>query len=136
MALLQKQEDRDRLTALFNRLAIMNGIKVNGSHKNGLDNVPFDGYVAELHKGERVLTATENRTYGGEMVSVNASLVARLDALTEEVMLLRKENREDARLQSSVTAKASELNAKTIVEGVSEAASKETYSNNLGAKLR
>lgn len=31
-------------------------ITVNGSHKNGLDRVPYDGYIAELHKGERVLT--------------------------------------------------------------------------------
>lgn len=35
--------------------------KVNGKHKNGLASVPFDGYIAELHKGERVLTAQENR---------------------------------------------------------------------------
>ena len=28
----------------------------DGSHKNGLESVPFDGYVAELHKDERVLT--------------------------------------------------------------------------------
>lgn len=33
---------------------------INGSHANGLSYVPFDGYVAELHKGERVLTANEN----------------------------------------------------------------------------
>ena len=32
---------------------------VNGSHKNGLDRVPYDGYIAELHKGERVLTKEE-----------------------------------------------------------------------------
>ena len=36
---------------------------VNGSHANGLDYVPFNGYIAELHKGERVLTAEENKAY-------------------------------------------------------------------------
>ena len=33
--------------------------RVNGSHANGLDYVPFDGYVAELHRGEAVLTSSE-----------------------------------------------------------------------------
>ncbi|PAD73669.1 hypothetical protein CHH67_19730 [Paenibacillus campinasensis] len=43
-------------------------IPVDGSHANGLANVPFDGYIAELHEGERVLTAEENKAYssGGE----------------------------------------------------------------------
>lgn len=36
---------------------------VDGSHANGLDYVPYDGYIAELHKGERVLTAEEARAY-------------------------------------------------------------------------
>lgn len=35
----------------------------DGSHAGGLAYVPFDGYIAELHKGERVLTAEENREY-------------------------------------------------------------------------
>ena len=37
----------------------------NGSHANGLDYVPFDGYVAQLHKGERVLTKEESKEYAG-----------------------------------------------------------------------
>lgn len=36
---------------------------VNGSHAGGLAYVPFDGYIAELHKGERVLTASEASEY-------------------------------------------------------------------------
>ena len=35
--------------------------KIDGSHADGLSFVPRDGYIAELHKGERVLTADENR---------------------------------------------------------------------------
>lgn len=35
---------------------------VNGSHASGLDYVPFDGYVAELHKGEMVVPKREAQT--------------------------------------------------------------------------
>lgn len=36
---------------------------VDGKHAGGLDYVPYNGYVAELHKGERVLTKQENEEY-------------------------------------------------------------------------
>jgi hypothetical protein len=36
---------------------------VHGSHADGLSYVPFDGYVAQLHEGERVLTKQEAREY-------------------------------------------------------------------------
>ena len=55
---------------------------INGSHANGLDYVPFDGYVAELHQGEAVLTSGEasflrsamaaGRTLGGSRRSSRA----------------------------------------------------------------
>ena len=40
---------------------------INGSHANGLNYVPFDGYIAELHKGERVLTKDENESIFGSL---------------------------------------------------------------------
>lgn len=36
---------------------------VDGSHSAGLSFVPNDGYIAELHKGERVLTSQEAKAY-------------------------------------------------------------------------
>lgn len=38
----------------------------DGSHRTGLAYVPFDGYIAELHQGERVLTAEEAKNYGSD----------------------------------------------------------------------
>ena len=43
--------------------AMANMGDVDGSHAAGLSYVPFDGYHAILHKGERILTATENNIY-------------------------------------------------------------------------
>lgn len=36
------------------------GSFLSGSHATGLERVPYDGYVAELHKDEAVLTATQS----------------------------------------------------------------------------
>lgn len=41
----------------------MQSSKSDGSHRTGLNSVPFDGYRAILHKGERVLTEAENYRY-------------------------------------------------------------------------
>ena len=39
------------------------GINIDGSHAGGLDYVPFNGYLAELHQGEGVLTAAQNALF-------------------------------------------------------------------------
>ena len=49
--------------------------KIDGSHENGLDYVPFDGYVAELHKGERVLTASENKRGAGTTINITGNTI-------------------------------------------------------------
>lgn len=38
-------------------------VKPDGSHARGLSYVPYNGYIAELHAGERVLTADEAQAY-------------------------------------------------------------------------
>lgn len=47
--------------------------KIDGSHAMGLDYVPFNNYLAQLHEGESILTAEEARVWrsfknGGESV--------------------------------------------------------------------
>jgi TP901 family phage tail tape measure protein len=43
-----------------------NSEPVFGRHASGLSNVPYNGYMARLHKGERILTPEENQAYNGK----------------------------------------------------------------------
>lgn len=49
-------------------------VSTNGSHAGGLSYVPFDGYIAELHKGERVLTASEAKDYNNGEKSIGGGV--------------------------------------------------------------
>ena len=56
----------------------------DGSHRSGLDYVPFDGYMAKLHAGEKVLTAAEASSYrngnrGGIAVPIEITVPLMLD---------------------------------------------------------
>lgn len=57
----------DAITSYFSGLApseYSGGMQsIDGSHSNGLESVPYNGYIAELHKGERVLTESEANRY-------------------------------------------------------------------------
>ena len=54
------------LTSLGFNWGFSNGsflLELDGSNEKGLDYVPFDGYLSELHEGEGILTAEENRIW-------------------------------------------------------------------------
>lgn len=46
---------------------------VNGSHAQGLARVPFDGYIAETHKDESILSAPEAREWRNYKAGGNGS---------------------------------------------------------------
>lgn len=74
------------------------GYRINGSHKDGLAYVPFDGYNAILHKGERVLTAEENRAYGGESGQLSELIeLMKILIMQEKSITMEANNREIAR---------------------------------------
>jgi hypothetical protein len=57
-------------------------------HANGLPYVPFDGYMAMLHRGERVMTARENQNYTTNNTyfgTVNLNNNLEIEALTESI---------------------------------------------------
>ena len=53
----------------------------DGSHANGLRSVPYDGYVAEMHAGEEILTAKEAREYDGTQETLGRIEAAVMNAM-------------------------------------------------------
>lgn len=61
-------------------------VPVNGSHASGLDYVPFDGYIAELHRGEMVVPAEEASMLRGGMNNTLARQMERMIDLWTQFM--------------------------------------------------
>lgn len=62
-------------------------------HASGLGRVPYDGYAAVLHEGERVLTAAEARSYrqggGGIQIVMNGTVIreqADIDRIADSLL--------------------------------------------------
>lgn len=81
------------------------GWYANGSHAGGLDSVPFDGYRAELHKGEAVVTSANNQKLS-QMLSIDWSRFGGNDqaALLNEIKALRAEVAATRQSQQTIAA--------------------------------
>ncbi len=62
-SLRAKVNEINRLLAQIGSSSGSSRPKTDGSHADGLVYVPYDGYIAELHQGERVLDADEAKAY-------------------------------------------------------------------------
>lgn len=78
---------------------------VNGSHAGGADYIPFDGYRAELHKGEAVVTSANNQKLS-QMLSIDWSRFGGNDqtALLNEIKALRAEVSATRQSQQTIAA--------------------------------
>lgn len=100
-------------------------LQVNGSHANGLNSVPFNGYIAQLHKGEQVLTAPEASNYkaGGNM----QPLVNEIKSLHDEIRNLRNDQAAQTRDLMVSNMAANDAAAKQIVQGSVKAAETQNW---------
>ena len=101
-----RDSTQEKIEALNGQIESLKVIEqFDGSHAAGLDNVPFDGYRAELHKGELVATASQApavRSFldGGLPPVSLPPLLGKDDAIEvlrdmqREMALLRRENKE------------------------------------------
>jgi hypothetical protein len=69
----------------------------DGSHASGLDYVPFDGYIAELHKGEMVVPADEARMLRNGVVGISG-----VDSGAVELLAMILDTLQDIRSQETV----------------------------------
>jgi hypothetical protein len=69
------------------------------SHADGLDYVPYDGYIAKLHRGERVQTAAEARNAGPSIV-INSTVAPTPGMNPAEIRALLDQR--DAKLKADI----------------------------------
>lgn len=96
---VRSSEDMESLNAGLVETADDVWAKVNG-YAYGLDRVPYDGFPALLHEGERVLTASEARQTEGGGVSVKVSVGQMVVREEADVQKVAEALLEEARLQA------------------------------------
>lgn len=105
------------------------GVQFDGSHAGGLANVPFDGYAAELHRGEVVVdaqAASAMRRYFGGSPSQGGgntdALVAEIKRLNEKIDKFNADSNKNAGAQIASNFDANKQAAQAVVAGVEKSA--------------
>ena len=81
---LQADVNRANLTARVGLFGF-GSTGIDGSHAGGLDYVPYDGYIAELHKGETVLNSMDASAWrGGNSGNVESLLSQVVSLLAQQ----------------------------------------------------
>jgi len=79
----KESNDKKNLTATGDEK-----LKIDGSEKTGLSRVPYDGFIAELHKDERVLTKQEANIYRKQSNSQNTNVFHKfIDKLADTIVI-------------------------------------------------
>ena len=101
------------------------GVKFDGSHAGGLANVPFDGYAAELHRGEVVVdaqaAAAMRRYFGGAPSQGGGNtdaLVAEIKRLNEKIDKFHADSNKNAAAQIGSNFDANAKAAQKVADSV------------------
>lgn len=130
------------IAANFNGLT---GARIDGSHAGGLPFVPRDGYIAQLHYGERVLTEGENRVYsappelgysvasfgGSGAGSGMALMVSEIKALSAKFERLEAAGDRNAQMMVRATVESNRENAADVVRGVGQSTERAAYAQTI-----
>lgn len=112
------------------------GVKFDGSHAGGLTDVPFDGYMAQTHRGEAIVDAPAmsaiRRYFGGAPSQGGGNtdaLVAEIKSLRDEVKGLREDQDKQTGGLIQATFQSNDQNAKAVVAGVDKSAKASVWAN-------
>jgi hypothetical protein len=89
--------------------------KSNGSHFGGIESVPYDGYKAILHRGEKVVPASRARA------DADSALVAEVRTLREEVSRLRSDQERHTQKITYASYDAAERSSDKVAASVKSA---------------
>jgi TP901 family phage tail tape measure protein len=92
------------------------------SHAYGLDYVPFDGYIAKLHQGERVLTAQASKAYSS--VVTDNSKNSPISIVYNPVITLNGDSSDKSELENILSS-----HKESMVEFVKNAIAEDEYND-------
>lgn len=100
--------------------------RVNGSHFNGLERVPFDGYIAQLHAREMVVPAQQADIFRSMDFSSFGrgveSMVGEIKSMRSELQSARAENAQLMAMLAKVMQSTSEGTAQQLRQAVRDVA--------------